>query len=184
MAKTTYWKGDSSIDNLLSEVMELWHHQLHNAGVRVGIIYAANFEKPAVTHAGYPAVTAVKIVPLRDRLSKGYDAEMTIDAGWWRSASEDEQKAVLDHTLCFLELKRHKPKKNQKKDDSNDAEGDIMLDDNNRPILKLRKGDWNVGVGFRSVVARHGKKALEFQNIEQVSDMVSDMISSDISTTN
>jgi hypothetical protein len=40
-------------------------------------------------------------------------------------------------------------------------------DDIGRPKLRLKKGDWNAGDGFRDVVARHGDHAAEFENIRR-----------------
>ena len=177
-----YWKADEDVLKKLNLAMAQWHHDLANAKVNIGVIMAANpKDGPAVSHGGYPALASIKVVPLKDRITKGYDAEMLIDATFWKTTNEETRMALLDHELSHLELKKpkerktDKKKKNQEEDEDDDniiAGQSFLVDDINRPILKMKKGDWNVGDGFVEVVRRHGANAIERVNIKQAEEMV------------
>jgi hypothetical protein len=183
-----YWKADDEVLRKLVLAMDQWHHDLSKANVRIGVIMAANpKDGPAVSHGGYPALATIKIVPLKDRITKGYDAEMLIDASFWKTTTEETRMALLDHELSHLELKKPKEKKPTKKQNVRDEESDadnledddnviagqsFLVDDIGRPLLKTRKGDWNVGDGFAEVVRRHGVNAIERVNIKNAESII------------
>lgn len=172
---TTYWKGDSTVEAYIKKVMSMWHQDLEKAGVTIGVIMCATDQEDgyALKHGGYPALATVKVVPLKDRISKNYDAEMMIDAGFWESATEDRRLALLDHELCHVRLKE--PKGNQ----SNVKQiGDlsILVDDIGRPIIKTVPADWNVGDGFEEVVKRHGAIAHEVTSVKTIGDRLKSLV--------
>lgn len=185
MAKI-YWMADDGVKALVADVMHKWHADLTDAQVRIGVIMAHDPSgKAAVTHGGYRALATIRIVPLKDRVSKGYDAELLIDADDWKSSAEPHKLALLDHELMHLEVKRAKVK-DKKKDDLDEIDdelgkletvetvpvGEIIRDDIGRPVLKLRKGDWNGGDGFEEVAARHGQFSIEVLNHRSVGTVV------------
>lgn len=138
---------------LLAEAMRRWHAELNEQGVRVEFILASREDLgPAVRHGGYPALATIRVVPLKDRLTKGYDAELVVDDLEFNRLSTAGKMALLDHELTHLELKRSKT-------------GVLLVDDLGRPKLRARKGDWNAGDGFAAVVQRHGEQAIEFSNL-------------------
>lgn len=145
---TTYQLADTPVHTLLSETIGTYRQDLSEAAVRVGVLMAVNENGDAVKHHGYPASATIKIVPQKDRITKGYDAEMVIDEKAWESMNKKCRVALLHHELMHLELKR-------------DKEGTIELDDNGRPKLKSRPGDFNAGDGFKEVIAAHGESAVE-----------------------
>lgn len=155
---TTYALADPKHDatGLLGSVMKQHHTELHKAGVLVGILLAnaADEGTPAIKHAGYPATAKIKIVPLKDRLTKNFDAELLIDEKEWDSLSDESKTALIDHELCHLSVVLGKNRKAKR-------------DDIGRPKLKLVPGDWNVGDGFEAVVRRHGQDALEYQSVRK-----------------
>ncbi len=152
---------------LLARVQADWHKGLAGVEARVQILFASadpadETPKAPVKHGGYPARATIRVVPTKDRLVKGYDAEMLVDHDWWRDASEARKVALLDHELSHLEVVTKSVKdKSEKKTDMTK----VVYDDLNRPKLKLRKGDWSAGDGFSAVVERHGKDASEFENL-------------------
>lgn len=172
---TTYWKGDSEVMAYLHKVMTMWHQDLKKADVQLGVLMCVSNkeETPAIKHGGYPALATIKVVPLKDRISKNYDAELMIDAGFWNSASEERRLALLDHELCHLRLKE--PKANQ---ENVKQVGDlsILLDDIGRPVIKTVSADWNVGDGFEEVVKRHGKIALEVSSVEMIEGKLKSLV--------
>lgn len=158
---TTFSLADPDVVNLVGEVMAEFHPALAEAGVRVGVLMAANPDGVAIKHGGYPVLACVKVVPLKDRLTKGYDAEMLIDLGEWAQMTDRHHRAVIDHELSHLVRVA-----NTKADAE---EGDVpwATDDLGRPKLKTRNGDWAAGDGFAAVVARHGEFAAEYLNLEK-----------------
>lgn len=163
----TYWMGDSQVQAYVTKVINTWHQMFQTADVKIGIIMCASDKDdvPALKHSGYPALATIKVVPLKDRISKNYDAELMIDANFWETTTEERRLALVDHELCHLRLKE--PKAGQ----ANVKEvGDlqILYDDIGRPVLKLVGGDWNVGDGFEEVVRRHGEVAIEVSSVKAI----------------
>jgi hypothetical protein len=152
----TYGLADKPDLALLDCVMKEWHKDLAEQGVKVGVLMAeSNGGGPAVRHGGYAALATVRVVPLKDRLTKGYDAEMLVSAEDWRQMKAPLRAALLDHELSHVQLRRKKKTNAVKRDDLG------------RPVLWLRKADWNAGDGFRAVVVRHGEAALEFEGLRR-----------------
>lgn len=163
---TTYRKADDRVLALLVKVMQKHHRDLLDAGVLVGVLMASNPDGDAVKHGGYPAFATIKVVSLRDRVSKGTDAELLIDEEKWEELRAAQQIALLDHELSHLKLKKSWRSAILKDGEPTDeTELKFETDDLERPKLKTVPGDWNVGDGFRAVVARHGTDAIEFENI-------------------
>jgi hypothetical protein len=187
-----YWKADEEVMRKLALAMGQWHHDLANAKANIGVIMAANpKDGPAVSHSGYPALASIKVVPLKDRITKGYDAEMLIDASFWKTTNDETKMALLDHELSHLEVKKPKERKADKKkpkhEEDDDAEDEpiiagqsFLVDDIGRPVLKLKKGDWNIGDGFADVVRRHGVNAIERVNIKNAEDTIAAIEKGDI----
>lgn len=181
---TTFWKAEANdeIFLIINHAMLNWHKELNQHKIKIGVIYAFSDkpEKPAVSNSGYPAYATVRLVSPKDKVAKDYDVEMLVDATAWRAASSDLKKAIIDHELAHVVLKKKKIKK-AKSTEINNAqaadptqEEEVVLDDHGRAMVKLRKADWNVGDGFADVVARHGKNAAEYQNIATAEKLLSE----------
>jgi hypothetical protein len=149
---TTYQTADEDVLAVLRRAVDEFHPALRAANVEVGVIVASNCDGPAVKHAGYPCLANIRVVPLKDRVTKEYDAELLIDETEWNSISPAQRLACLDHELTHLEVVTDK------------ESGVVVTDDLGRPKLRTRKGDWNGGDGFAEVVERHGDSAIEFYN--------------------
>jgi hypothetical protein len=164
---TTYQTADDDVRDTLTEVMRKYHPGLAAADVQVGILMASNPEGNAVTHGGYPAFAKIKVVSLKDRVSKHYDAELLIDESEWNRFRHEHRLALLDHELSHLTTVP------LKEDEATAALADDpkaptwKLDDLGRPKLKTVPGDWNGGDGFRDVVSRHGAFAIEYENLNR-----------------
>ena len=163
---TSYQTADIDVLDLLARVMREHHPRLTEAGVRVGVLMAENPDGDAIKHGGYPVFACIKVVSLKDRVSKQYDAELLIDRRAWDAAREEQQLALLDHELSHIDRAELSPNdaKAARRDDPNAPTW--KLDDLGRPKLKTVPGDWNVGDGFAEVVARHGRHAVEYANLE------------------
>jgi hypothetical protein len=68
------------------------------------------------------------------------DAEICLDYDWWQTASDEEQRSLLDHELHHIQVKI-------------DKRG-LVLDDIGRPVLKLRFHDVQIG-WFKITAARN-----------------------------
>lgn len=157
----SYSNVDSIWTDELKSVMSTNHPKLTEAGVTVSLLQAhgkrnaeGELTSPTLKSHGYPALALVKINNQRDRTDGLADATVIIDGDQFFDLSHEKQVAVLDHELEHLEVVY-------------DEDGNIQLDDCNRPKLKMRLHDLFVG-GFKSIVLRHGENAVEIGHIEAV----------------
>lgn len=166
---TVYRKADDDVVTLLTAVMQGQHRDLFDAGVLVGVVVASNPDGDAVKHGGYPAFATIKVVSAKDRVSKGTDAELLIDEGKWEDLRPGQRRALIDHELSHLKLKKSWRSTVVGPDGEPTGETELKFetDDLDRPKLKTVPGDWNAGDGFRVVVARHGADAIEFENLSR-----------------
>jgi len=152
---TTYQLADEPVKKVVDEAVKSWHRRLKDMNVRLGVLVAANGDGPAVRHNGYPALATIRVTPLKDRVTKGFDAELLIDEREWNGMKSEHRLALCDHELTHLVIVKDK------------KSGEVKLDDLGRPKLRSRKGDWNGGDGFAEVVERHGDFAVEFLNAQR-----------------
>ncbi len=138
------------VRQLIAGLLAKFHQPKFDAGVRVGVLFAANEKGAAVKHGGYAAHATIKVMTLKDRITKGYDAELLVSEESWDGFDPEQRAALVDHELTHIDVVTKK--------------GVLQRDDIDRPKLKSRKGDWNCGDGFAEVVARHGRSAIEFDN--------------------
>lgn len=145
----------------LDRVVSLYHPELRDAGVTFQVRFAEGKEdasgeiKPPIMAQGYPAAAKVRIVSYSDRVNGMADAEITIDKGEWDMLSERECDALLDHEVTHIELKM----KTVKDEDGEETEV-LDRDDLDRPKLKMRRHDNQIGV-FHDVVRRYGRASPE-----------------------
>jgi len=159
---TTYEAATEEVKSMVRTIMGKWHADLVKEDVRVGCIMAYNGESAAVKHGGYPAAATMKVVSLKDRVEKKYEAELLIDQTWWNEAQKKHREALIDHELSHLELV------------PDEEEGGFKRDDLGRPKLKIKLGDWNAGDGFKVVVERHGDYANEVVQLKKVNALVAE----------
>lgn len=162
---TTYERGDREHYEVLQKAMRKYHKRLLDAEVRVQVVVAkahrdADGEPvgPAVKLHGMACLAVVRILSLKDRVLREHDAEITVDGDNWPLWSASRRLAVMDHELTHLELQVHP--------DS----GVVMRDDEDRPKLRMRKHDFQVG-WFHEIAERHGKQSVE---VEQFNELLSE----------
>jgi hypothetical protein len=164
----TSWHRADDNDDMAAGVrlMLTTHHpRLAEAAVRVGICVGYNPDGDAITHGGYPAAATMKVVKLKDRVTKGYDAELSVDERVWRDLTDAQRLALLDHELSHIDT-IDVPEKQLKELRAESADAvSWKTDDIGRPKLRSVPGDWMAGDGFTQVVARHGLDAIEYRNI-------------------
>ena len=131
--------------------------------VRVDFVWAyadlddeGNPANDAITLRGHRAYGLCRIINLKDRAKGNGDAEVLIDHDFWETIPEAQQRALLDHELSHIQVCVNKA-------------GVPKFDDLNRPKLKLRRHDIEVG-WFSSVAQRHGAHSLEQIQAKQILD--------------
>lgn len=162
---TTYTLADDDVLTLVARVMRLHHPRLREAEVRVGVLMAANSDGPAIKRNGYPVIATIKVVPLKDRVTKGYDAELLIDRHDWDDFRDEQMLALADHELSHIDTIDLSPSQLRAARQEDAKAPTWKLDDLGRPKLKTVPGDWDAGDGFSAVVARHGPHAVEYVNL-------------------
>ncbi len=179
-----YFKADDSIVELMEEIKNKYHKDLKDCGAKIGIIMIADPGKHALMFRGSPAAATVHVVSLRDRITKQYDAEITIDAETWKNLKDISKRALLDHELSHIVVKKVKVKKSNKRRDEEDEDTEealeeheqqnmeIAYDDIGRPKLGIRKADYDTSDGFLSIIERYGIEALEYKNFKNLSKMI------------
>ncbi len=164
---TVFEKAETDTTNILVDAMNRWHPNLFDAGVSIGVIMAYNESGAAVKDGGYPCLGKIKVVSSKDRIPKGYDAELLIDEREYLDLTDAQRLAMFDHYLCHLDLVPLSVKELGIAR-SNDSQAPWWkLDDKGRPRLKLIKGDWNTGDAFAACIGRHQASAIEYVNISK-----------------
>ena len=100
----------------------------------------------AIKHHGHGALGLCRKTSLKDRVMGRADAEIMLDGDWWKAATEEERRALLDHEMHHIAIKI-------------DKRG-LVRDDIGRPALQMRKHDYEFGF-FKIIAARHGENSLE-----------------------
>lgn len=144
---------------LLEETKTLFHRELCEIVATLSLVRVEVCDKdgevsdePALKCQGAPAIAVVKINSLKDRVEGKADASIFFDGPRVDGMSDSEKKAVFDHELYHLVAKR-------------DKDGMPERDDLNRPKLKMRPHDFQVG-WFHAVAERHGQNAAESQQLK------------------
>jgi hypothetical protein len=170
---TIYFKASNDCCLLANKVIKDFHPLLIKSQVKVGIlmVVAGKEGQAAIKEAGNPVFGSVKIVPVKDRITKNYDAEILIDGDFWKE-HPDKQIPLLDHLLSKIDVKVRQAKKKPRTDDDDEneqpetAQEEVVVDDIGRPVLKIRKSDWSI-TGFAEVAVRHGNLSIEMSRITQ-----------------
>lgn len=145
---TTYAKADAKTVALVKKIMGQQYADLADAEVTIDVLFAHNEEGPPVTLHGYPCMAVIKVMSLKDRVAGSADVRLIIDGDGWKNWSDERKRALIDHELYHLELRV--------------KNGKVKTDDIRRPLLRARKHDFEGG-GFYTIIARHGKHAIEGQ---------------------
>lgn len=128
------------------------HKPLLDARVKIDFVFAypryddhGNAVGDALRLHGTKAAGIARILPLKQRAMGRGDCEVSLDGEWWRTASEKEQRALLDHELHHFKVRQ-------------ETNGRVIQDDLGRPRLQMRPHDYDFG-WFAIVAERHGISA-------------------------
>lgn len=152
---TTYSECPEPVLAVARKLIVDGHPAIIEADVTIHYLFARREDGPAIVHGGYPAKALVRKNSLRDRVAGLKDVTILIDESGWQDWSDDHRRAVLDHELYHVEVRR-------------DESGAIQYDDANRPKIKLRPHDFQFG-GFHEMARRHKAESAEVQAVQEVS---------------
>lgn len=160
---TCYALANPEVSECMLAVMEQYHGELHDVGVRVDILFAhadtdqnGDPKGPAIKHKGHGCAAQVRIMALRDRVAGRGDAEITLDGDEYDVWSGPQLRAILDHELEHLEV-------------CYTGDGSLKRDDAGRPRLRLRPHDQEYG-WFDAVARRHGEDSVEVRQSSRIVD--------------
>ncbi len=144
--------------DLCNELIRKYHPDLDSASAKIDIVMAfrdPEGEEPAMKVRGHRVYGQAKIMNLKDRVKGMGDAEITLDGDIWETnLSEEVKAALLDHELEHFEVKR-------------DKTVEFIWDDINRPLLKLKDHDREMG-WFDSVARRHRGSSIEIMQLRKL----------------
>lgn len=142
----SYEQAGSDVHEIVKKLVAKFHPGL--AKVRFDLLFVGTSgEGPALSAHGYPAAACVRILGLRDRVAGRGDAEIQIDQVFFEGIEGERREALLDHELTHLEPKLDKQNKPK-------------VDTLNRPLLKMRKHDHQLG-WFDACAKRFGEASME-----------------------
>jgi hypothetical protein len=145
----TYDQAPDEVRDRSIALIKRFHPDLEKVQVRIDFLMASTDSETghAVTCGGYPAYAVVRVLGPKERTMERGDAEIVIDRDAYEAMNPATRDALLDHELYHLEVKR-------------DQGGQVKRDDHGRPVLKLRKHDFQVG-WFHEIARRHGMASIE-----------------------
>jgi hypothetical protein len=157
-----YLPADRAVTELATSILIEFdsHAPTVAAGVKIEYVFAlpdldedsGEPKNAAIRHQGQKALGLCRKMNPKDRALRGFEVQILLDKEWWDNHDEEEQRALLDHELHHVAVVEGK-----KADDG-------------RPIIKLRKHDFQFG-WFAVIAHRHGKYSQERQQASQMVEM-------------
>lgn len=139
------------------------HQPLVVARVKIDLVFAfadrddqGLAKNYALTKGGVRCLGIARVINLKDRTMGRGDAEVCLDGDHWETSTDRERRALLDHEIHHITPKL-------------DRGGGFMLDDNHRPLIKMRKHDYDFG-WFAVIAMRHGDASPERIQAKQMHD--------------
>lgn len=154
---THYTRCGSDVGKLITKVMNAHHPELREAEPTFNCRFAWNDDGPALKKNGVGCRAIIKITSLRDRSAGIEDVKLDIDGKDWEEMGEPDRLGLIGHELTHLVVVRSK--------------GIIKRDDLDRPKLKSRPHDFEVGA-FKEVIETYKEHSPEAQAIQQAAQLV------------
>lgn len=158
---TKFERCDNSVYHMAKSILKEFesHGPLNDAKVTIDFVFAyadtddnGNPKGPALTKNGVKVGGICRKTSLKERALGHADAEISLDGDWWKDATEAQRRALLDHELHHIAL-----------------DDDAKTDDLGRPIIKLRKHDYEFG-WFNIIAQRHGADSGECRQAKAIMD--------------
>lgn len=142
---------------LCQQLVELYHKDLDSAAAKVDIVMAfrdPDGEAPAMEKDGHRILGQASTIKLKDRVKGMGDCEIMLDGDAWDGLPDKQKAALMDHELEHFEVKR-------------DKVGDFIMDDLNRPVIKIRNHDRSFG-WFDTIAMRHRSDSMEVHQLRKL----------------
>jgi hypothetical protein len=162
----TFQRCPKEIDELKNELLCKFpeHKPLLDARVTVDMVFAYGkrdektdkLKSFAMVRNGNRVLGMARKISLKQRALGRGDAEIALDADWWKEATEPQRASLLDHELHHLGVSLTKSFA-------------VNRDDLGRPKLYLRPHDYDFG-WFAIIAKRHGSSAGEVQQAKTIAD--------------
>jgi hypothetical protein len=150
-----YSIANEEVNLTIQKVMKENHGELHNAGVTITALIARSEEGPAIKVRGSEAAGCIRITKLAERTLGLGDALMTLDGERMDAWTSKRLQAVIDHELRHLMLAKNK------------KTGQIQLDDEGRPKLRIRPHDFEFG-WFARTAELYGEESYEVSQAREI----------------
>jgi hypothetical protein len=155
MGMSWYSIANEEVNLTIQKVMKENHGELHNAGVTITALIARSEEGPAIKVRGSEAAGCIRITKLTERTCGLGDALMILDGESMIAWSSKRLQAVIDHELRHLMLAKNK------------KTGQIQLDDEGRPKLRIRPHDFEFG-WFARTAELYGEESYEVSQAREI----------------
>ncbi len=150
-----YSIANEEVNLTIQKVMKENHGDLHAAGVTITALIARSEEGPAIKVRGSEAAGCIRITKLAERTLGLGDALMTLDGERMDAWTSKRLQAVIDHELRHLMLAKNK------------KTGQIQLDDEGRPKLRIRPHDFEFG-WFARTAELYGEESYEVSQAREI----------------
>ena len=150
-----YSIANEEVNLTIQKVMKENHGELHAAGVTITALIARSEEGPAIKVRGSEAAGCIRITKLAERTLGLGDAVMILDGESMIAWSSKRLQAVIDHELRHLMLAKNK------------KTGQIQLDDEGRPKLRIRPHDFEFG-WFARTAELYGEESYEVSQAREI----------------
>ena len=150
-----YSIANEEVNLTIQKVMKENHGDLHAAGVTITALIARSEEGPAIKVRGSEAAGSIRITKLTERTCGLGDALMILDGESMIAWSSKRLQAVIDHELRHLMLAKSK------------KTGQIQLDDEGRPKLRIRPHDFEFG-WFARTAELYGEESYEVSQAREI----------------
>jgi hypothetical protein len=155
MGMSWYSIANEEVNLTIQKVMKENHGDLHAAGVTITALIARSEEGPAIKVRGSEAAGSIRITKLAERTLGLGDALMTLDGERMDAWTSKRLQAVIDHELRHLMLAKNK------------KTGQIQLDDEGRPKLRIRPHDFEFG-WFARTAELYGEESYEVSQAREI----------------
>ena len=150
-----YSIANEEVNLTIQKVMKENHGELHAAGVTITALIARSEEGPALKVGGKEALGCIRVTKLTERTLGLGDALMILDGESMIAWSSKRLQAVIDHELRHLMLAKNK------------KTGQIQLDDEGRPKLRIRPHDFEFG-WFARTAELYGEESYEVSQAREI----------------
>ncbi len=144
-----YSQCPTEVTSRAEALIKKFHPDLKAAEVTIDYIFVSSDAPAPLKLHGVRALAIVRIVSTKDRAKGQSDAEIQIDELAYDAMTPAKRDALLDHELEHLVVKRNQ-------------QNEFAIDSNNRPKLKMRPHDVDVG-WFETIAQRHKENSVELQ---------------------